>query len=143
MAYALLGAAASAPPPPGRAALSGRVITQMAIHQRLIIRVPALGTMLKPPRPIRFKEKRGPHCLTMATLSGAAIMEPDSVDFFMHGGDRIRARLDRSCPALDYYSGFYLVPTQDGQVCSGRDTLKTRVGGECAIDKFKTLVAKH
>ena len=142
LAYALHSAAASATPPV-RTASSGAMITTMTIQQRLIIRIPASGPALRLPRPVRWKEKRGPNCVALSTLSGAAITEPDSVDLFVRGGARMRALLDRSCPALDYYSGFYLVPTRDGQVCSGRDTLKTRAGGECGIDKFRVVVLKR
>ena len=79
----------------------------------------------------------------MATLAGASLMQADSVDLFMRGGGRVRARLNNACPALDFYSGFYLAPTGDGQVCAGRDMIRTRNGAECAIERFRTLVQKR
>ena len=51
----------------------------------------------------------------------------------------IRARLASSCPALDYYYGFYITPNADGQVCADRDVIRSRMGGACQIDKFRLL----
>jgi hypothetical protein len=53
----------------------------------------------------------------------------------------MRAKLERSCPALDYYFGFYIMPAADGQICADRDSIRSRVGGECGIDRFRTLKA--
>jgi hypothetical protein len=49
-------------------------------------------------------------------------------------------KLEKSCQAIDFYSGFYVKATKDGQVCEDRDSIHSRSGGECAIGKFKTLV---
>ena len=57
----------------------------------------------------------------------------------MRDRTRIRARLDRNCPALDYYYGFYISPDEDGLVCADRDSIRSRVGGECQIDAFRRL----
>jgi len=47
-----------------------------------------------------------------------------------------------ACPALDFYSGFYLRPSADGQVCADRDTVHARSGGQCGIERFRTLVPR-
>ena len=115
-------------------------ITQMMIQQRIIIRVPAMAPHPTPSRPVKWKEVKGPKCVSLNQLAGAAITQNDSVDLFMRGGTRLRARLDDDCPALDYYSGFYIRPTDDGQVCQKRDMLHTRSGGQCRVERFRTLV---
>ena len=79
----------------------------------------------------------------MNQLAGAAFTRADSVDLFMRGGRRMRAQLDDNCPALDFYSGFYLTPTRDGQVCGGRDTIRTRSGGQCDIERFREMVPQR
>ena len=140
--YALLAAATSslavAPP---RAA-SGFV--QLRIQQRVIVRVPRLATPSLPvplPRePLAWREKRGPSCVPMNLLAGAAVTQADAVDLYLRGGQRLRARLDKNCPALDYYHGFYVVPAKDGQICADRDVIRTRSGGQCEITKFRKLV---
>ena len=55
----------------------------------------------------------------------------------------MRAQLEKGCPAHDFfYSGFYLTPSSDGQVCVKRDMFHARMGGDCTIVKFKALVPK-
>jgi hypothetical protein len=89
-----------------------------------------------------LREKKGPRCLPMQDIQGAAILEKGSVDLVLRGGERMRARFAASCPALDYYSGFYILPPRDGQICSDRDVVRDRAGGECSIDRFRRLVPK-
>jgi hypothetical protein len=112
-------------------------LAQVIIRERVIIRVPARAA---PPVPVKLKEKKGPHCLPMSGVAGAAVIEHDSVDLILKGGQRVRARFESSCPALDYYSGFYILPTQDGQICADRDSIHTRAGGECQITRFRALI---
>jgi hypothetical protein len=87
-----------------------------------------------------YKEKRGPHCLSAIDISAAAVTGPSQVDFALKGGDRLRAILEDECPALDFYRGFYLSPSADGRICADRDMIRTRSGGECAIDRLRRLV---
>ena len=68
-----------------------------------------------------------------------SVLGQSSVDLMMRNGNRIRARLGSSCPALDYYSGFYITPGEDGFVCAGRETIRSRAGGQCEIDMFRLL----
>jgi hypothetical protein len=115
-------------------------IAQVMIRQRVIVRVPAMPEGPTPTRPLRWKEKKGPKCVPLSALAGAAITERNSFDLFLRGGTRLRARLDDDCPALDYYSGFYVRPTADGQMCERRDSIHTRAGGQCTIERIRTLV---
>ena len=141
-AYVLLAASASvhaAPKLPVE-------VAQVTIRQRIIVRVPAMAPQAAPlpmPRPSKWKEVKGPKCVAVNQLAGAAFTRADSVDLFLRGGRRVRAQLDNNCPALDYYSGFYLTPTRDGQVCGGRDTIRTRSGGQCDIERFRELVPQR
>jgi hypothetical protein len=126
------GGTAPAQPVPERFA-------QVTVRQQVIIRVP-MRPPAAPARPLRWKEKKGPHCIPLDALAGAAVMATSSVDLILRGGSRLRARLDRSCPALDFYSGFYIKPTRDGRICEDRDTIHARSGGQCEIRDFKRLV---
>ncbi len=133
-AYALLSATTSL----ALAPVDPVDFAQLTIRQRIIIRVPAARPE-PPPRLLRWRERRGPKCLPMNTVGGAAIVEADSVDLYLRGGIKMRAKLDEACPALDYYSGFYISPTKDGMICADRDAIRTRAGGTCGIDRFRTL----
>jgi hypothetical protein len=121
-------------------------VAQVSVTQSLIIRIPAKRTArggrrtpIPPPPPQTYREKKGPHCIDAAAIGGAAITAPDAVDFILKGGKRARARLEEECPALDYYSGFYVTPPADGRICAGRDSIHTRSGGDCQIDKIRIL----
>ena len=129
------------------AALDGVRYAQLTIHERLIIRIPRVapaprGARLVTPAPVEWQEKRGPECLRVTALTGAAIDTKGDVDLVIEGARRIRAKLDDDCPTLDFYAGFYLRPTSDGQICAGRDAIRSRSGALCPISKFRTLVPK-
>lgn len=124
----------------------GRVqMAQITVHERVIVRVPRMSARaraLRPslPTPTKWKEKKGPKCLAVGDMAGALISEPGTVDLVLAGNHRLRARLDKDCGPLDFYSGFYLRPAADGQVCAGRDEIRMRSGTRCAITTFRTLL---
>ncbi|WP_380874260.1 hypothetical protein ACFB49_46760 [Sphingomonas sp. DBB INV C78] len=112
-------------------------LAQLTIRQTVIVRVPTRGT--NAPAPVEWKESKGPKCVSMSAVAGAAVVKADSVDIILRGGGRVRAQFEDECPALDYYSGFYIRPSGDKRVCAGRDTVHARSGGECQIRRFRTL----
>ncbi len=107
--------------------------------ERVILRVRTPRESTPFPK-VKYKEKKGPSCMSTDMIAGAAVTESDSVDFVLKGGTRLRARLESDCPALDYYGGFYLRPTVDRKICADRDSIHARSGGECEITRFRTLV---
>jgi len=113
-------------------------ITHLTIHRRVMVRVPKVA----PTTPIEWKEKKGPQCIAANQMAGA-IIHADGADLVLIGGERVRVRLDGDCPALGFYSGFYLKPAADGMVCTGRDTIRSRAGDSCRIKGFKRLVPKR
>ena len=139
-----------APPGEGRkaapAASAPARVAQVRIQQHFVIRVPRPDTVRRvsaptaPLPPIAWVEKDADKCVKMQSLAGATITRPDSVDLFLSGGKRLRAKLGNECPALDFYTGFYVKPTKDGMVCAKRDVFRSRSGGECRIKAFRTLI---
>jgi hypothetical protein len=139
LTLALAGVLAASAPPPGvplRATLGDWA--QLGFRSRMVVRVQSWPA--RPPVVRTLKEKKGPRCIRMNAIVGAAILDQGGVDFVLRGGERIRARLPASCPALNYYSGFYVLPPADGQICGGRDAVRDRAGGVCEIDRFRRLV---
>jgi hypothetical protein len=134
----LLFAAAVAPGTGSGDAAAPVQYAQLIIRERVIIRVPARPVPVAPAK-TKWKEKRGPRCIPIASVGGAAVIERDSVDLMLKGGQRVRARFESSCPTLDYYSGFYIMPSADAQICADRDSIHTRAGGECQITRFRQL----
>ena len=93
----------------------------------MIIRVPRLPvgrTPLAVPAPppplppIRWVEEKTDKCVPVVNLAAAAVTGSDSVDLLLNGGKRLRARFGSDCPALDFYSGFYVKMPKDGKVCA-------------------------
>jgi hypothetical protein len=115
----------------------GVQLAQLIFHSRVVIRVERAPVQQTP---TKWSEHKGPKCVPMADILGAAVLAPQSVDIVLRGGQRMRARFGASCPGLDYYSGFYIVPPADAKICADRDVVRDRAGGECAIDKFRKLV---
>jgi hypothetical protein len=122
--------------PAASAADDGVQLAQLIIRERLVVRVPATRV----PPMTKWKEKRAPKCMSAEGLAGAAVVEPDSIDMIARGGERFRVELASACPGIDFYQGFYLVPSPDRMICAGRDAIHARSGGKCQIKRFRKLV---
>lgn len=116
-------------------------LAQVVIERRSFIRITPHHERARTRETFRdWKEKKAPKCIAMGMVGGISISRPDSIDLVLRGNQFIRARLEKGCPSIDFYSGFYLKPTKDGRICEDRDTIHSRTGGACVIDKFHTLV---
>lgn len=126
----LLAAGAPAAAPPARPAQYG----QSVVRGQVIIR-------FRQPAPtnVEWKEGKGPKCVPTRAIAAATLVGKSSVDFILRNRQRVRAKLESSCPALDYYYGFYITPNPDGMVCEDRDNIRSRMGGACEIDRFRAL----
>lgn len=135
-ALLLFAAAAPAAAPPARPAQYGQTV----VREQVIIRF-----RQSPPSRIEWKEGKGPKCVPARAILAATLVGKSSVDLIMRNRQRVRARLESSCPALDYYYGFYITPNPDGMVCEDRDNIRSRMGGACEIDRFRSLepVVRH
>jgi hypothetical protein len=129
---ALLALAAGAPAaaPPARPAQFGQTV----VREQVIIRF-----RHTPPTKVEWKEGKGPKCVPARAIAAATLVGKSSVDLILRNRQRVRARLESSCPALDYYYGFYITPNPDGMVCEDRDSVRSRMGGACEIDRFRGL----
>ncbi len=116
-------------------------LAQVMVRERVIVRIPTRPIPER--RAMRWREKAGPKCMPLQGVAGAALIDSETVDFILQGGLRLRAQLEDSCPALDYYNGFYLRPGEDGLICADRDAIHARSGGECEIKRFRKLVPRR
>lgn len=133
----LLSALLAGSEEPSATRASVRVTT---VEERLIIRVPVV------PRPrarlnIRWEEEKGPKCLPADSIARAFLSGPDSIDFLLRSRQLVRARLDSDCDGLDFYGQLYVQP-EDDRICAKRDTIRSRMGGSCRIQRFRALVPK-
>ena len=128
---ALLAGSAVPPAPP-------EGVKVMTVEERITIRIPVAP---RPRRRIRWEEEKGPKCVPAAAIAGAFLSAPDSIDFLLRNRRLVRARLDSDCGGLDYYGKLYIQPN-DGLICAKRDSIRSRVGGSCRIERFRSLVPK-
>lgn len=128
---------------PERAAAHAQY-AQLIVRQQIIVRVPARPRQSLPQaKPIEWKEGKRMKCVSARSVAGATLLGRDSVDLILRDNSRVRAELQNSCPALDYYNGFYISPNPDGMICADRDVIRSRVGGACEIDAFRSLTPKR
>lgn len=144
-ALLLLLAAPAATSPRAPAPGGGMVMQQLTIHQHIIIRIPRMPSAAPemapmPMPPMTWEEHKAPKCVPADDLVAATVNGNESVDLMKRDGERLRAKLDKACRALDFYSGFYLETHKDGMVCAHRDSIRSRSGDNCPIDSFKRLV---
>lgn len=118
-------------PLPGVARLVGErdVLFRVPVHPRSSV------PRLEWDKGDRFK------CVNTSAIRGAVLAGPDHVDLLLGGRRRVRASFNGKCPALDLYGGFY-IKTEDHRVFADRDSVHSRMGGSCQIEKFHKLVPK-
>lgn len=127
---ALFGVAGDPPPPQPQG------VRRVVINEELIISIPIRPRLRQN---IEWIEKKGPKCIDASRLAGASWSGPTSIDFLMRDRTRVRAIMEDECPALDFYKGFYLQP-DDARICARRETIRSRIGGTCRIERFRRLV---
>lgn len=128
--------------------LANRDWRQVSIEQHLIIRItpgnPAVMHDILPPAPQplpeRLRERRMPSCVPVAALAGLRPLAASRLLLFLRDHRLVGADLARNCAARDFYLGFYITTTNDGQLCAGRDTIHSRAGTTCLITQFHELV---
>jgi hypothetical protein len=138
LAFVLLATASTAAP-----AVDGTQLAQMMIQQRTVVRIPIAPATAAPAAPLRWVEKKGPKCVGLNSLAGFVVRGPQIVDLFIRGGQRVRTRLERDCSGVDLGYGFYVKPNADGRICTNRDVLHARTGGQCEVKRFTSLVPER
>jgi hypothetical protein len=119
----------------------GEQYAQVTVRQQIMIRVPQRRPVSAGAALSHWREGRGPRCVAARAVAAATSLGPASVDLILRDNSRVRARLDSGCGGLDFYRGFYVSDTEDGLICADRDAIRSRMGGQCGIDQFRTLTA--
>jgi hypothetical protein len=137
----LLFAAPASPPEP----LDWDVVATQFQQQRVTIHVPRITVrtttiIMRAPRPVALVEKKADDCVKMEDLAGFSVNRFDSVDLVLKSGGLLRAKLGNDCPALGFYSGFYVKANKDKKMCAKRDSIRSRSGRLCAVQAFASLV---
>jgi hypothetical protein len=135
----LFAAPASAPQPVDWDMAAGMLQQRVTIHvPRVTIRTATI--IMRAPRPTAVVEKKADDCVKMESLAGFSVNRFDSVDLILKDGSLLRAKLGNDCPALGFYSGFYVKANKDRKMCAKRDSIRSRSGRLCAVQSFASLV---
>lgn len=123
--------------------LAGNAWQQHATVHVPRVTVTTTTIILRTPRPTAMVEKKAGDCVKVEKLAGFTVNRFDSVDLLLKDGNLLRARLGARCPALGFYSGFYVKPHSDKKICAGRDAFRSRTGRSCDVESFAKLVASR
>ncbi|RDS75822.1 hypothetical protein DL238_14120 [Alteriqipengyuania lutimaris] len=120
---------------------------QVRIRQEIMIRVsprrPNTREMVADWRqvlPRRYDQRKIGKCLPARSIVAVQTVSPRDLVLYLSDNRMIRAQLRKSCNARDFYLGFYVEPTDDGELCVGRDILRARNGATCKIGAIRQLV---
>lgn len=123
---------------------------QVRIEQQITIRItphpaPVQQNILsqlpqRAPAPNRIVERNMGKCVPTSGIAGVQISGDNRLIFYLRDQRVAAVTLERACSARDYYSGFYVQRTSDGQICVNRDTLQSRTGAACKVSRLKQLV---
>lgn len=151
---------------PGGAAvnpLAGDVWDQVRIEQQVIIRVTprdagrnAVAPQMLPLQPMqpilqptlpqmrpnapRFRERKTGKCLPAMGIAAVQPITDGRLMFYMRDRRMLAAGLEKACSARDFYLGFYMSKTSDGQLCVGRDAIHSRAGTTCKLKDVREYV---
>jgi hypothetical protein len=121
---------------------------QVRIQERVIIRIaPSRERALQQSmarlaaEADHFEERNSADCVPIGAIAGVYPSRENRLLLLMRDRRVMSAALERSCNAADYYAGFYVERSEDGQLCSRRDRLQSRAGASCRVTRLSRLVA--
>ena len=121
---------------------------QVRIEQRVVIRVSPrradrqnLNAESQPRRaPQPLVERKIGKCVKMDQIAGVQTTRDNRLMLYMRDKRLIVANLEKACSARDFYAGFYVEPSKDGRLCTGRDKLQSRTGVKCELSRIRQMV---
>lgn len=124
---------------------------QVRIERRVILRISPAPSRLRrdfttdvvtsQPR-TRVVARPAGKCLDTSAIGGVAD-RGDHLLMFMRDRRTIAAQLEKGCSPRDFYRGFYVERSEDGQLCVARDRIMSRSGAKCHVAKFSQLVLER
>jgi hypothetical protein len=112
-------------------------VSRIVVRDEIVMRVRVIRPRIA--LPVRWVEKKGPKCIRSESVVAVALADESSIDFLLRDRRRIRAKMDSQCPTLDFYGDLYLQP-EDDRICARREEVRSRMGGSCRIERFRTVV---
>lgn len=128
---------------------NGQGARQVRIDQRVTIRISPqrqtnrnslLARLPQRGLATTFEEREMERCVPMTGISGVQTGNGNRLLLFLNDRRIISVSLERACRARDFYSGFYIERSDDGQLCVDRDELQSRSGAKCEVERMRQLV---
>lgn len=123
---------------------------QIRIEQRVYVRIAPrsvaarrnmLAQLPVQPRAQRYQEERAEKCVPVSRIAGVETGSGNRLLLFLRDRGIMSVNLEKACRARDFYAGFYVERNEDGQLCVNRDTLQSRNGARCDIQRMMQLKA--
>ena len=92
------------------------------------------------PQPVPYEEGWNTECVSINSIAGVQTGSGDRLVLYLRDRRMISARLEKSCRARDFYSGFYVERGDDGNICINRDKLLSRAGAKCELNRMRELI---
>jgi hypothetical protein len=122
------------------------LVNQVRIERSITIRIspriprqPDIGDLPEELAP-RLVERRMGNCVPIRNIAGVQVGRDNRLLLFLRDQRIVSLGLEKSCRARDFYSGFYVERSSDGQICVERDRLQSRSGANCALTRMRQLV---
>lgn len=128
----------------------GQINNQVRIEQRVIIRIsprrtanrnPLLARLPQNGLSTQYEEREMDRCVPVNRIAGVQTGTGNRLLLFLSDQRMVSVHLERACRARDFYSGFYVERSEDGQLCVDRDELQSRSGARCEVERMSQLVA--
>ena len=122
---------------------------QVRIERRVTVRISPrrsaprqnlMGDLEQPSTPVRYQEGENTDCVSINSIAGVQTGSGNRLVLYLRDQNMISARLEKSCRARDFYSGFYVERQDDGNICINRDKLLSRAGAKCELSGMRELV---
>ena len=137
------------PREPGREALAPQVLPMQPMMQSLnpqpigpqSLNPQLLSPRLRPrPQQTRMRERKAGKCMPAGGIAAVQPITDGRLMFYMRDRRMLAAGLEKACSARDFYLGFYMSKTSDGQLCVGRDAIHSRAGTTCKLKDVREYV---
>jgi hypothetical protein len=122
------------PREPGRDAMAPQILPMQPIVQ-------PINPSLRPSTvQIRVRERKTGNCMPATGIAAVQPITDGRLMFYMRDRRMLAAGLEKACSARDFYLGFYMSKTSDGQLCVGRDPIHSRAGTTCKLKDVREYV---
>ena len=123
---------------------------QIRVRQRVFVRITPrsnsanrrnlMAQMPQDAQITRYKERKSSECVPVKRITSVQTGSGNRLLLFMRDSKVMSVNLEKACRARDFYAGFYVDKNEDGKMCVARDTLQSRNGAKCGIERIMQLV---